>query len=213
MHRGKLKFYYGPMASGKSLQLLATAYNFQEKGMPFVLIKSEIDDRDGKNVIHSRALGDRECITINKDTNLYSMIGRMVTVSMATLTAPLKWVLVDESQFLTSKQVDELAAVADNLGLNVLCYGLRTDFQTHLFEGTKRLFEIADSLEEIKSSCECGHKCIFNARVDSDGNIIEEGEQIEIGGNERYVSMCRKCFNEKINSQYYTDGRGKDSVL
>ena len=199
----KLYFSYGTMNSGKSLQLLAQAHNFQEKKIPFIIFKSEIDDRDGEDIIHSRALGDRECVTIKRTTNLYKLISTMVNVNNAMYKPQLKWILVDESQFLTKEQVDQLAAVADKFDISVMCYGLRTDFQTHLFEGSKRLFEIADSLIEIKSSCECDGKTIFNARVDKNGNVVIDGEQIEIGGDDRYVSMCRKCYFTKTENPLY----------
>ena len=199
----KLYYYYGTMNSGKSLQLLATAHNFQEKKIPFIILKREIDDRDGEDVIHSRALGDRECVTIKKTTNLYKLIVTMLNVNAAAYKPLLKWVLVDESQFLTKEQVDQLAAVVDKFDVSVMCYGLRTDFQTHLFEGSKRLFEVADTLVEIKSSCECDTKTIFNARVDKNGNVVTEGEQIEVGGDDRYVSMCRKCFYDKTKNPLY----------
>lgn len=199
----KLYFYHGCMGSGKSLQLLATAHNFQEKKIPFIILKSEIDDRDGEDVIHSRALGDRECVTVKKTTNLYKLISTMVNINNAMYKPQLKWVLVDESQFLSKEQVDQLAAVVDKFEVSVMCYGLRTDFQTHLFEGSKRLFEVADTLIEIKSSCECDTKTIFNARVDKNGDIVTEGEQIEVGGDDRYVSMCRKCFYQKTKNPLY----------
>jgi thymidine kinase len=191
------------MGSGKSLQLLATAHNFQEKKIPFIILKSEIDDRDGEDVIHSRALGDRECVTVKKTTNLYKLISTMVNINNAMYKPQLKWVLVDESQFLSQEQVDQLAAVVDKFDVSVMCYGLRTDFQTKLFEGSKRLFEVADTLVEIKSSCECDTKTIFNARVDKNGDILTEGEQIEVGGDDRYVSMCRKCFYQKTKNPLY----------
>jgi len=199
----KLYFSYGTMNSGKSLQLLAQAHNFQEKKIPFIILKSEIDDRDGTDVIHSRALGDRECVTIKKTTNIYKLISTMVNINNAMYKPQLKWILVDESQFLSKEQVDQLAAVVDKFDISVMCYGLRTDFQTNLFEGSKRLFEVADSLIEIKSSCECDGKTIFNARVDKDGNVVVDGEQIEVGGDDRYVSMCRKCYYEKVENPLY----------
>ena len=200
---GKLLFRYGTMNSGKSLQLLATAHNFNEKKIPFIILKSTIDTRDGKDVIHSRALGDRDCISISPTDNIYSLVA-----STEKLVDPygydrLRWILVDECQFLTAKQVDELAAIADTMGINVICYGLRTDFKTNLFPGSKRLFEVADSIEEIKSSCFCDSKTIFNARVDADGNIIVNGDQIEVGGDDRYVALCRKCYYEKTANPYY----------
>lgn len=198
-----LKFVHGPMGSGKSLQLLATAYNFQEKKIPFIIFKSEIDNRDGMDVIHSRALGDRECVSIKENTNLFKVIVTMMNVNNVTYRPQLKWVLVDEAQFLKSDQVDQLAAVSDRFGINVICYGLRTDFKTQLFEGSKRLFEIADTIEELRSSCECDNKCIFNARINTDGEVVVDGEQIEIGGDDRYTSMCRKCYNEKVKNPLY----------
>ena len=198
-----LKFVHGPMGSGKSLQLLATAYNFQEKKIPFIIFKSEIDNRDGMDVIHSRALGDRECVSIKENTNLFKVIVTMMNVNNVTYRPQLKWVLVDEAQFLKSDQVDQVAAVSDRFGINVICYGLRTDFKTQLFEGSKRLFEIADTIEELRSSCECDNKCIFNARINTDGEVVVDGEQIEIGGDDRYTSMCRKCYNEKVKNPLY----------
>lgn len=107
------------------------------------------------------------------------------------------WILIDEAQFLSAEQVDQLAAVVDEYGINVVCYGLRTDFRTHLFEGSKRLLEIADTIDEIKSTCTCGRKTIVNARVNSLGEIITEGEVVEIGGNDRYIAVCRKCWRNK----------------
>ena len=201
---GKILFKYGTMSSGKSLHLLSTAFNFQEHQIPFVILKSEIDTRDGQNVIHSRALGDRECISIKQEENIYDLIKNVVNFVKDNNDLMLKWILIDEAQFLTEKQVDELAAVADNFGINVICYGLRTDFRTKLFPGSKRLFEIADSIDEIKSSCYCGSKTIFNARVNSDGTLVTDGEQIEVGGDDRYVSLCRKCYFERTNNILYS---------
>jgi thymidine kinase len=116
---------------------------------------------------------------------------------------PIKWILVDEAQFLTSKQVEELAAISDNFNINILCYGLKTDFKTNLFEGSKRLFEIADSFEEIKSSCYCNNKTLVNARINENKDIITDGEQIEIGGDDKYISLCRKCYFSKIGHYLY----------
>ena len=164
------------MASGKSLHLLATAHNFQIHSIPFVILKSTIDNRDGENIIHSRALGDKECIGISQSTNLFSAVEKYLNERLGDL----KWILIDEAQFLTEEQVDQLAYIADYFGINIICYGLRTDFRTKLFPGSKRLFEIADSFEEVKASCYCGSKTIFNGRVVEDGNILPDGEQIEI---------------------------------
>lgn len=201
--KGKIYFYYGAMGAGKSLHLLATAHNFQTQKIPFLAFKSEIDTRDGNGIIHSRALGDRECVSISTKDNLYKIISRYHEEIFYTSYEPLKWILVDEAQFLTTKQVEELAAIADNFGINVICYGLRTDFKTNLFEGSKRLFEIADTIEELKASCRCNSKTIFNARVNKNKEFITEGEQIEVGGDDRYISVCRKCYFEKINHPLY----------
>ena len=108
-----------------------------------------------------------------------------------------EWVLIDESQFLTAEQVDQLAQVVDEYGVNVMCYGLRTDFQTHLFEGSRRLFELADTIDEIKSTCTCGRKTIVNARIDRNGDVILDGEQVEIGGDDKYMAMCRRCYRNR----------------
>ena len=200
---GKLYFNYGAMGAGKSLHLLATAHNFQTQKIPFLIFKSEIDTRDGVGVIHSRALGDRECISITVKDNLYKIISRYYDEMFYTGYESLKWILVDEAQFLTSAQVEELAAIADNFGISVICYGLRTDFKTNLFEGSKRLFEIADTIEELKASCYCNSKTIFNARVNKNKEIVTEGEQIEVGGDDRYVSVCRKCYFQKTGHYLY----------
>lgn len=202
---GKLIFKYGCMGSGKSLLLLATAHNFQEHFIPFVILKSEIDNRDGDGVIHSRALDDneRECVSISRDTNIFEAISEYLNYDVLCGGKGLKWILVDEAQFLTEKQVDDLAAIADVFGTNIICYGLRTDFKTHLFPASKRLFEIADSFEEIKSSCYCNNKTIFNARINKEGEIVTDGEQIEVGGDDKYMPLCRKCYFEKTNNPLY----------
>lgn len=208
MH-GKVLFKYGTMSSGKSMHLLATAHNFQEHSIPFLIFKSEIDTRDGDNVIHSRAIGDRECLSISSDDNLFYLISEYLNSGYTLCQKRLQWILVDEAQFLTEKQVDELAAIADTFNINVICYGLRTDFQTHLFTGSRRLFEIADSIEEIKSSCYCGSKTIFNARINDKNEIVTEGNQIEIGGDDKYTSLCRQCYFKRINHPLYKDSDGK----
>lgn len=206
-----LKFYYGTMGSGKSLHLLATAHNFSDRNISYIIFKSSIDTRDGENTIHSRALGDKECITITPSTNLYTLTNSLCNLTYVTQGQVLRWILVDEAQFLTPEQVEELAAIADNFSINVMCYGLRTDFKTYLFPGSQRLFEIADSIEEIKSSCNCDKKTIFNARVNTEGEIITDGEQVEIGGDDKYISLCRKCYFTKThNPLYYEDLELKD---
>lgn len=188
------------MGSAKTALLLTTAYNFEERHMDYMCLKPVIDTREKKNVIRSRIGIERDCRWIYNDTNLYTLArdiyrndGRIVD-----------WYLIDEAQFLTAEQVDQLSRVVDDFGSNVICYGLRTDFQTHLFEGSRRLFEIADTIDEIKSTCNCGHKTIVNARIDSEGNIVQEGAQVEIGGDDRYVAICRKCWRNKHIEQART---------
>ncbi len=197
----KLYFNYGCMGSGKSMFLLATAHNFQEKGIPFIALKPATDTREGDSAIHSRSLPERECILVNEDVNIFDAVRNMVQISEVTFQEKLKWVLVDEAQFLTPKQVDELAKIVDTLDISVICYGLRTDFKTKMFPGSKRLFEIADTIEEVKSSCHCGNKTIVNARIDSQSNLVTDGEQVEIGGDDRYVSLCRKCYYKKLKNK------------
>ena len=209
MH-GKLIYRFGTMNSGKSLQLLATAHNFHERGIPFILLKSSIDTRDGNDVVHSRALGDRECLSVSPGDNIFDLVKSLENMTTLTNTNSLKWILVDEAQFLTPEQVDQLAAIVDNFTINVICYGLRTDFKTHLFPGSKRLFEVADCLEEIKSSCSCNSKTIFNARIDSNGDIVTDGEQIEVGGEDRYIALCRKCYYTRIGHPAYVEPEEDD---
>lgn len=190
---GKLYFRYGTMGSAKTAMLLTTAYNFEERGMAYLCFKPVVDTREARNVIRSRIGIERECKWICRDTNLYELVSHMHDEGGVVP----EWMLVDEAQFLTPEQVDQFAAIVDDFGCNVLCYGLRTDFQTHLFEGSRRLFEIADSIEEVKSTCSCGRKTIVNARIDGRGRIITEGEQVEIGGNDRYMAVCRKCWTNR----------------
>lgn len=190
---GKLYFRYGTMGSAKTALLLTTAYNLEERGMAYLCFKPVTDTREARNVIRSRIGIERECKWIYPESDLYDILSQMLAEGGMTPG----WILVDEAQFLSPGQVDQLAAVVDDYGCNVICYGLRTDFQTHLFEGSRRLFEIADSIEEVKSTCSCGRKTIVNARIDSNGFIITEGEQVEIGGNDKYMAVCRKCWREK----------------
>lgn len=193
MKIGKLYFRYGTMGSAKTAMLLTTAYNFEERGMAYLCFKPSIDTREKKNVIHSRIGIERECSWIYRDTDMFELVNQLADEKKPRP----EWILVDEAQFLTADQVDQLARVVDTFGINVICYGLRTDFRTNLFEGSRRLFEIADTIDEVKSTCNCGRKTIVNARIDGRGEIITEGEQVEIGGNDRYMSVCRNCWRNK----------------
>ena len=196
-----LRFLHGTMNAGKTLNLLSTAYNLEENNIQIMVLKPSLDTRDGEGVIRSRAGIERKCVMIDKDVNLYKAVKAYKNFLAAQLET-LRWVIIDEAQFLTTEQVDQLSDVADFLDVDVMCFGLRTDFQSHLFEGSKRLFEIADDIEEIKASCECGEKkTSINARFDENGEIVTEGSQVEIGGNERYKAICRKCWKDKIREK------------
>lgn len=196
------------MNSGKSMLLLAKAYNFEERGIPYRIYKSSIDTRD-KGVIHSRPLGDKECCTIAPEESFFRKEDWYNT--------DVKWLLVDEAQFLTQQQVNELAVIVDDCGIDVICYGLRTDFQTNLFPGSKRLFEIADTFEEIKSQCEDGNKNIFNARIDQNGRIVTEGDQVQVGAEDCYRSVSRKEYlrmvSEKNDSEFNEFWEGNKGEL
>lgn len=181
------------MGSAKTALLLTTAYNFEERGIAYMCFKPVTDTREKGNVIRSRIGIERECNWIQADTDIYAFVKSFFE---ETLNLP-EWILIDEAQFLTEQQVDQLALIVDDYGCNIICYGLRTDFQSHMFEGSRRLFEIADSIDEVKSTCTCGRKTIINARLDSRGEILTEGQQVEIGGNERYMAVCRKCWRNK----------------
>ena len=194
----KLHFIYGSMSSSKSLRLLATAHDFDEKNIPILVIKPSADTRDGADVIKSRAGLERKCLSVDSSVNLYEFISKFNQLKMATLEEGIKWVLVDECQFLAEEQIDQLSDIVDFLNINVICYGLRTDFKSKLFPASKRLFELADGIEEIKSSCQCGNKTSINARFNSEGKIITEGNQILVGGDDLYHAMCRKCWKKII---------------
>lgn len=192
----KLYFFYGCMGSAKTLNLLTSAYQLQEKNIPFLCLKPSIDTRSDK--IESRVGIERECIIINSDCNIYSLITNYINAAKSVMIEDeLKWIFIDECQFLTKEQVDDLAKIVDDFDINVSCYGLRTDFKTEMFNGSKRLMEIADTITEIKSLCNCGKKAIVNARIDENGHVIVNGSQVLIGGNEKYVPLCRKCYRNK----------------
>lgn len=193
LRRGKLYFRYGTMGSAKTAMLLTTAYNFEERNMNYVCMKPSIDDREKDSVIRSRIGIERRCSWIFQDSDMYKMLLEIFKERGEVC----EWILIDEAQFLKVEQVDQLAKLVDDYGVNVLCYGLRTDFQSHLFEGSRRLFEIADTIDEVKSTCTCGRKTIINARIDSLGNVVMDGDQVEIGGNDKYMAMCRRCWSKR----------------
>ena len=188
----KLYFYYSAMDAGKSTNLLQTNHNYIERGMQTLLFTSSLDDRYEKGLIYSR-------IGISHTANIYDSKFDFFDFISKANSAPnnISCVFVDEAQWLTSKQVDQLANVVDSLKISVLTYGLRSDFQGNPFEGSLRLLTIADCLIEVRTMCFCGEKATMNVRLDKSGNIVTEGKQIETGGNEKYVSLCRKHFNLK----------------
>ena len=180
------------MNAGKSTVLLQSSYNYKERGMETLLLTPEIDQRAGQGIIASRIGLSAEASTFSPSDNLLSKIQ---TCHSETAIA---CVLIDEAQFLTRPQVEQLCAVADDLGIPILCYGIRTDFQGNLFEGSAALLGLADNLVELKTICHCGRKATMNLRLDANGQPIKEGSQVEIGGNERYIAMCRRHFREAM---------------
>lgn len=200
-NNAKLYFNYATMNSGKSLQLMSIAHNMDERHIPTLTIKPSIDTRDGENKIYSRIGISRDCRMFSPEDNLFDLISEENSRRISC-NSYLEWIFVDEAQFLTEEQVDQLSDVVDYLCINVMCYGLRTDFKSRLFPGSKRLFELADTIEEIKSTCECGNKTIINARVDKDGNVLKNGPQTLVGGDDRYISICRKCWKRSISHFY-----------
>jgi thymidine kinase len=187
----KLYFYYSTMNAGKSTALLQASHNYEERGMRTLLYTAALDSRQGGR-IHSRIGIEREAKHFNTALDLRGEIGA------EHARAPLACVLVDESQFLTPGQVKQLGAVVDELNIPVLCYGLRTDFRGELFPGSAQLLGWADNLVEIKTICHCGRKAIMVVRVKADGTAEKEGAQVEIGGNERYVPLCRRHFSQAL---------------
>lgn len=189
----KLYFKYGAMGSSKTAQALITKFNYEERGMKVWLIKPSLDSRDGADIVKSR-IGLAETATvIEPETELEALY--------ESNYSDVDVVIADECQFLTPKQVDALREIVDEYGIPVMCFGLRTDFQTKLFPGSRRLFEVADSITEIKTVCDCGSKAVVNARIDAEGRVITEGEQVLIGGNDSYVAMCHKCWKKHVKEQ------------
>ena len=186
----KLYFYYSSMNAGKSTTLLQADFNYRERGMETMLWTAALDNRVASGVITSRIGLQSAAHIFDADTDLFE------AVAAEQGKRALSCVLVDEAQFLSKEQVFDLAAIADDLGIPVLCYGLRTDFQAELFPGSAALLGLADALIEIKAVCHCGRKSTMNLRVDAEGKAVKEGAQTEVGGNDRYEALCRKHFME-----------------
>lgn len=184
----KLYFKYGAMGSSKTAQALITKFNYEERNMKVLFMKPSIDNRDGEFAVRSRIGLQANANIVKPEDNIYEFFQKH--------KGCYDVIIIDECQFLTEKQVDELSDIVVFNNIPVLCFGLRTDFATHVFPGSKRLFELADSISEIKSICKCGNKATVNARFDENGKIIFEGEQICLGGNDRYIAMCMKCWKK-----------------
>ena len=183
----KLYFKYGAMGSSKTAQALITKYNYEENDLNVWLIKPSADMRDGNGILRSRIGLEAPVQMIAPEMDVYALFCREQKDRCDVI-------IVDECQFITPKQIDELRAIVNDFNVPVMCFGLRTDFQTKLFPGSLRLMEVADTIQEIKTICDCGAKATVNARIDAAGYIITQGEQVVLGGNDSYIAMCHKCY-------------------
>ena len=182
----KLYFKYGAMGSSKTAQALITKYNYEENDLNVWLIKPSADTRDGAETIRSRIGLEAQCQVMTPQMDVYKLF-------CDQRKGCCDVIIVDECQFMTANQIDQLRAVVDEFNIPVLCFGLRTDFKTRLFPGSMRLMELADAIEEIKTMCDCGTKATVNARI-NDGYIVTEGAQVVLGGNDSYIAMCHRCY-------------------
>ena len=189
----KLYFKYGAMGSSKTANALITRFNYQERNMKVWLIKPSIDDRDGANIIRSRIGLEAAADIMTPDTDIFALFEKSHLGCDVIIT--------DECQFFTPEQIDQLRKIVDVHNIPVMCFGLRTDFLTNLFPGSRRLFEVADSITEIKTICSCGSKATVNARIDENGNVVTTGSQILLGGNDSYIAMCHKCWKKAANRE------------
>ena len=185
----KLYFKYGSMGSSKTAQALITKYNYEENGMRVWLIKPSADDRDGAIILKSRVGLESPAEVVSPTADICAMFEERDEPDV---------IIVDECQFMTCEQIDQLRDIVDTKNIPVICFGLRTDFQSKLFSGSLRLFEVADTITEVKSICDCGAKATTNARIDGEGYVATEGKQLFIGGNDSYVAMCHKCWIRNI---------------
>ena len=187
----KLYFKYGAMGSSKTAQALITKYNYEENDMRVWLIKPSADTRDGAQILRSRIGLEAQVEVITPAIDVYRLFE-------ATRKDRCDVIIVDECQFLVPEQIDQLRSIVNDFSVPVLCFGLRTDFQTKLFPGSRRLMELADVIEEIKTMCDCGAKATVNARIDGEGHIVTQGAQVVLGGNDSYIAMCHRCYVRSI---------------
>lgn len=185
----KLYFRYSSMGAGKSIDLLKVAYNYEERNLKVMLFIPEIDNRHGVGKITTRIGLQRDAKAVSKEFNFYEYVLQEGSFPSC--------ILIDEAQFLTKKQVVELSDIVDYLNIPVMCYGLRTDFKLEFFEGSSALMEYADKIEELITICDCGKKATINMRI-VDGKPTNKGEQVLIGGNESYISVCRACYKKRL---------------
>lgn len=188
----KLYFKYGAMGSSKTANALITKFNYEERGMKVWLLKPGTDNRDGAEWIRSRIGLAQRADIIYADTDVMEAFLKKEDIDV---------IIADECQFFTPAQIDDFRTIVDRYNIPVLCFGLRTDFLTHLFPGSLRLFEVADSITEIKTICSCGAKAVVNARLDGEGRVVTEGNQVMLGGNDSYVAMCHRCWKKAIEDQ------------
>lgn len=190
----KLYFKYGAMGSSKTAQALITKYNYEENDLNVWLIKPSADTRDGAQILRSRIGLEAMVEVIAPEVDIYARF-------LGSKARRADVIIVDECQFLTEKQIDQLRSIVDEHNIPVMCFGLRTDFQTRLFPGSRRLMEVADTIQEIKTICDCGAKATVNARIDGTGHIVTEGAQVVLGGNDSYIAMCHKCYIKGIRER------------
>ena len=185
----KLYFKYGAMGSSKTANALITKFNYEERNMKVWLVKPSVDKRDGADVVRSRVGLEAPADVIFPTDDIVEIYKSREKVDV---------IVADECQFFTEEQIDQMRFIVDNYDVPVLCFGLRTDFRTKMFSGSRRLFELADSITEIKTMCSCGSKATVNARIAPEGRVITSGQQIFLGGNDSYVAMCHKCYMKRI---------------
>ena len=190
----KLYFKYGAMGSSKTAQALITKYNYEENDLNVWLIKPSADTRDGAEILRSRIGLEAMVEVIAPGVDVYQRFRESQLGSCNVI-------IVDECQFMTAEQIDQLRAIVNDFSIPVMCFGLRTDFQTHLFPGSRRLMEVADTIQEIKTICDCGAKATVNARIDGEGHIVTEGAQVVLGGNDSYIAMCHRCYVNGIRER------------